>query len=239
MHLTDKLMRLTIAGGSEWVMILLLVLSVVSIAIIVERGLYFRRRRAELDRLDQTLTPLIVAESASRMREVLAREESAPSLQAAVAGFERPVPDRSATEKIVASSLGRERLVLERRLTFLGTLGNNAPFIGLFGTVLGIIRAFHDLSLEKQANTSVVMAGISEALVATAIGLFVALPAVLFYNYYQKQVDRTLAITESLAQGILAGLPAGGARGGEREVEPTPPPAERGAPATKNAAQEA
>jgi biopolymer transport protein ExbB/TolQ len=204
--LTDKLMRLTIAGGSEWVMVLLLGLSVISVAIIVERALFFRRQRQRLSRLDELLSPLIEGQNTRKMTEVLSRE-STPSLRAAVSGYQGQARDREATEKIVASSLGRERLALERRLTFLGTLGNNAPFIGLFGTVLGIIRAFHDLSLEAQANTKAVMFGISEALVATAIGLFVAIPAVLAFNYFQKQVDRNLAITESLVQGILAGLP--------------------------------
>jgi biopolymer transport protein ExbB len=204
--LTDKLMRLTIAGGSEWVMVLLLGLSVISIAIIVERALYFRGQRLKLSRLDDLLSPLIEGQNTKKMSEVLAKEGT-PSLRAAVAGYQGQARDRDSTEKIVTSTLGRERLALERRLTFLGTLGNNAPFIGLFGTVLGIIRAFHDLSMEAQANTKAVMFGISEALVATAIGLFVAIPAVLAFNYFQKQVDRSLAITESLAQGILAGLP--------------------------------
>jgi biopolymer transport protein ExbB len=209
--LTTKLMRLLTVAGSEWVMVLLIVLSVISIAIVVERVLFFRRRRAYLDQLDRHLTPLINSEDVAHMKEVLAREPE-PTLQAAIAGHDSPRRDRAATEKIVASSLGRERLRLERRLTFLGTLGNNAPFIGLFGTVLGIIRAFHDLSLESRTNTSAVMAGISEALVATAVGLFVALPAVLFYNTFQRQVDRTLSITEALAQGILASLPGAPAR---------------------------
>jgi biopolymer transport protein ExbB len=199
-------MRLVIAGGSEWVMILLLGLSVISVSVVVERALYLSRRRAALDRLDSVLAPLIAREETARMKEVLAKHNE-PVLAAALAGYDRAQRERGATEKIVQSMLGRERLVLERRLAFLGTLGNNAPFIGLFGTVLGIIRAFRDLSLESQANTSAVMAGISEALVATAVGLFVALPAVLFYNYFQRQVDRTLSIAEALAQGILAGLP--------------------------------
>ncbi len=209
--ITDRLMHIVVAGGSEWVMLLLLGLSVISIAVVIERGLFLRRRRGALDRIDTALTPLIQREDAAKLRESLAREHE-PVLQAAVAGYDRTPRDRSATEKIVASELGRERMRLERRLAFLGTLGNNAPFIGLFGTVLGIIRAFRDLSLESQANTSAVMAGISEALVATAVGLFVALPAVLFYNFFQRQVDRVLSLTESLAQGILAGLPEHGGR---------------------------
>jgi biopolymer transport protein ExbB/TolQ len=204
--LTEKLMHLTVAAGSEWVMVLLLVLSVVSIAIIVERTLFFRGRRRRLDRLDQVLSPLINNGDLKQLREALNNQDE-PALQAALAGSARTDQDREAAEKIVASALTRERLRLEQRLAILGTLGNNAPFIGLFGTVLGIIRAFRDLSLETQANTSAVMAGISEALIATAIGLFVALPAVMFYNYFQKQVDRTLSITESLSLGILAGIP--------------------------------
>lgn len=205
--LTNNLMRLTIAGGSEWVMVLLLFLSLFSIASIVERFFILRRKRHRLDRLDQIIGPLIRENSTSRIREVL-KQEDEPVLHSAFSANNGAPRDRETMEKIITSELGRERVRLERRLTFLGTLGNNAPFIGLFGTVLGIIRAFHDLSLASHSNTSAVMAGISEALVATAVGLFVAIPAVLFFNYFQRQVDRILSLTESLAQGILAGIPA-------------------------------
>lgn len=211
--LTERLMRITLAGGSEWVMVVLLLLSVASLAVIVERAVYFRRRRRELDRLDHTLRPLIGAGELTKLRSVIDREGD-PTLMAAAADPGRR--DREAQDKVVASALGRDRLLLERRLTFLGTLGNNAPFIGLFGTVLGIIRAFHDLSRGSMVGHTAVMAGISEALVATAIGLFVAIPAVIAFNYFQKQVDHTLSITESLAQGILANIrPGAPARDGE------------------------
>jgi biopolymer transport protein ExbB len=202
--LTEKLMRLTIAGGSEWVMVLLLGLSVASIAVMIERGLFFRRRRRRLDRLDRALTPLINVNDRSRLRQMV-EDVHDPALSAAIVAGDQH--DAEATEKIVASALSRDRLHLERRLTFLGTLGNNAPFIGLFGTVLGIIRAFRDLALDTKGGSSAVMAGISEALVATAIGLFVAIPAVIAFNYFQRQVDRSLSITEALAQAILAGAP--------------------------------
>lgn len=200
--LTEKLMQITIAGGSEWVMVVLLVLSVVSLSMVFERALFFRRRRRSLDDLDGQLSPLIYKNDRSAMEKVV-RDAEDPTLSAAVEGS--AVHDGEAAERLVASSLGRERLRLEQRLTFLGTLGNNAPFVGLFGTVLGIIRAFRDLSLDTKGGTSAVMSGISEALVATAVGLFVAIPAVIAFNYFQKQVDRTLSITESLAQAILAG----------------------------------
>jgi biopolymer transport protein ExbB len=159
---------------------------------------------------------LINTEDTAGIREHLAKERD-PILNAAVSGHDSPTKDREAAEKRVTSAICRQRLVLERRLSFLGTLGNNAPFIGLFGTVLGIIRAFRDLALAGKPDTTVVMAGISEALVATAIGLFVALPAVLFYNYFMKQVDHTLSITESMALGILAGIHPSGSHAEEKQ----------------------
>ena len=90
----------------------------------------------------------------------------------------------------------------------LGTLGNNAPFIGLFGTVLGIIRAFADLAAHPAAvaGASTVMAGISEALVATAVGLFVAIPAVLAYNIFQRLLKRVVGRSQSLGNAIAAGI---------------------------------
>jgi biopolymer transport protein ExbB len=208
--LTEKLLRLVIVGGSEWVMVLLIALSILSVGVMIERALYYRRYRLRLDRLDRSLLEPIGQQDTEKIRQIINREDE-PALRAAISGYKRTDHDRDAVERLVQSALERERLDLERRLSFLGTLGNNAPFIGLFGTVLGIIRAFQDLALAQgRPDPSVVMGGISEALVATAIGLFVALPAVLFYNYFQRNVDRTLSITEALAQGILATLPAGG-----------------------------
>lgn len=216
--LTQKLMQLTVAGGSEWVMVLLLILSVVSVTVMVERALYYRRRRRHLEHLDDVLSPMIMKSDVPEMKKSLTDVDE-PILQAAISGHSPPKRDRETCEKLVASAAAREHLRLEKRLTFLGTLGNNAPFIGLFGTVLGIIRAFRDLSMDSQGNSSVVMAGISEALVATAVGLFVALPAVMAFNYFHKQVDQILSINESLAQGILAGLPGNGLKQEPRAKE--------------------
>ena len=95
---------------------------------------------------------------------------------------------------------------MEKRLLILGTLGNNAPFVGLFGTVLGVIRAFHDLAQNATAGPEVVMAGLSEALIATAVGLFVAIPCVISYNYFKKQVEDLLSTTETLSRLILSHL---------------------------------
>lgn len=89
---------------------------------------------------------------------------------------------------------------LERFLSFLATVGSNAPYLGLLGTVLGIMKAFNDLALAQDAGQQTVMAGISLALVATAAGLFVAIPAVIFYNYYNRQVKFILQSIESVKE---------------------------------------
>jgi biopolymer transport protein ExbB len=100
----------------------------------------------------------------------------------------------------------RERMKLDKRLIILSTLGNNAPFIGLFGTVLGIIKAFNDLAASGQSGVSVVMAGISSALVATAFGILVAIPAVVANNYFVSRLKQMQANTESLSGILLAYL---------------------------------
>ncbi|NPA51687.1 MAG: MotA/TolQ/ExbB proton channel family protein [Aquificae bacterium] len=88
------------------------------------------------------------------------------------------------------------KLALEKRLGILATFGNNAPFIGLFGTVLGIIEAFHALAQSNEFGIKVVMGGISEALVATALGLFVAIPSVIAYNFFVRKIKTILLIYE-------------------------------------------
>ena len=95
---------------------------------------------------------------------------------------------------------------MERGLAFLGTLGNNAPFLGLFGTVLGIIRAFRDLSENTLEGSAAVMAGIAEALVATAVGLLVALPAVAVFNLFQRNIKKQTIKSDAVGHVLLAYL---------------------------------
>lgn len=89
---------------------------------------------------------------------------------------------------------------LDRFLGFLATVGSNAPYLGLLGTVLGIMKAFNDLAQSPEAGQQTVMAGISLALVATAAGLFVAIPAVIGYNYFNKQVKSIVQSLESVKE---------------------------------------
>jgi len=106
-------------------------------------------------------------------------------------------------EKQMDVAMVSRKARMERGIVFLGTVGANAPFVGLFGTVLGVIRAFRDLSLETDSGASAVMGGISEALVATAVGLMVAIPAVVAFNYLTRQVKSVMSNSGSLNEQVL------------------------------------
>lgn len=110
--------------------------------------------------------------------------------------------------EMVACTIRRERPAYERGLGFLGTLGSNAPFLGLFGTVVGIIKAFADLGVgtTKGAGAAAVMSGLSEALVATAVGIFVAIPAVVAFNAYNRKLREVVTRAEALSNAIAAHL---------------------------------
>jgi biopolymer transport protein ExbB len=106
----------------------------------------------------------------------------------------------------IGEAMEREIMIqtvkLERFTTILGTLGNVAVYIGLFGTVLGIIRAFHDISKIGSGGISIVIEGVSEALIATAAGLFVAIPAVIAYNFFIKRIDKFVVDMEYCSSAV-------------------------------------
>ena len=116
----------------------------------------------------------------------------------ASAGLSNIFKGYASVEEAMTSRLVLERSRLEKNLIVLGTLGNNAPFIGLFGTVLGVIKAFNDLAVNGSSGASVVMAGISSALIATAFGILVALPAVIANNIFQTELKKKLTNSQSL-----------------------------------------
>ena len=201
-----RLLAFTLRVGAAWVLWLLIGLSVLSVMVMLDRWLYFGRRRMsrrfpELLRLCQGGD----LPQAARLAEGDAMEAEVIRVAASASSG-----GQEAVEKAVASTIDRRRLEYEQWLFVLGTLGNNAPFIGLFGTVLGIIRAFADLASNTRGagagNPSAVMAGISEALVATAVGLFVAIPAVLAFNIFQRLLKRVVGRSNSLGNAIVAGL---------------------------------
>ena len=195
--------------GAEWVMWVLVVLSLVSISIMIERVIYFFGKGTDVQSLGREILKLIKEGDFKGARDLLDKRNgvAAQVAKSALGEAERG-PD--AADEAASSELIVQRSRLERNLAFLGTVGNNAPFIGLFGTVLGIIQAFHDLSLNTQGGASTVMAGISEALVATAIGLLVAIPAVIAFNIFQRRIKALLGDANALTHTLLSGLRGNG-----------------------------
>jgi biopolymer transport protein ExbB len=142
-----------------------------------------------------------------REAQKLVRNSRAIECIVVAAGLAEAHRGVQAASEAMLSAKVRERLRLESMLAVLGTLGNNAPFIGLLGTVLGIIKASHDLTAAQAAGhaaASAVMGGIFEALVATAAGLFVAIPAVVAFNFFQRRARIRSLQTDSLAHLVLS-----------------------------------
>ncbi len=202
MNIVDSLMAVTLLG-SEWVLWMLIILSVVSVAIMFERGLFFSRMRINFGDFSQRLTDALLSDNIEQAKKIC---EESPSLECQIAlrGLEYRSKGAQAMEESMNSFLAGQRQKLDHGLVVLGTLGNNAPFIGLFGTVIGIIKAFHDLSSNPAGGPSVVMAGISEALIATAVGLMVAIPAVIAYNSFQRIVKKKIANAEAIKNLVTA-----------------------------------
>jgi biopolymer transport protein ExbB len=202
MRITERLLAFTLLG-SEWVLWLLILLSVLSVAVMVERGLALPRTLSDLDLLTSRLLETLGKGDIAGARKAIGEPRS-PEARVGLVGLSEIGRGREAAAEAMASVKSRERLSLEKRLGVLGTLGNNAPFIGLFGTVLGIIRSFADLAQNQGGGAAVVMRGISEALVATAVGLLVAIPAVVAYNVFQGRVRRTMGRIDTMAHLILS-----------------------------------
>ncbi len=193
--------------GAEWVMWVLIVLSIISVTVMIERIIYFWGQRPDVGQLIDKTRQFLTAKDFNGAREYLKAIKGVSSAIAleALAEAEKGT---HAVEEAASSARIREKLRLEKNLAFLGTVGNNAPFVGLFGTVIGIIQSFHDLSLNATGGASTVMAGISEALVATAIGLLVAIPAVAAYNAFGRRIRKLLGDADALVHIILSGLGA-------------------------------
>ena len=203
----DLALRLPIFHA-EWVFWLLLVLSAASIAVAVERALFYRARAVDIDALESALRACSDVNDAQAFALTLA---DAPALEVVVlrAALSAVSRGREAMLDVVASVHGRERQRYDQRLSFLATIAANAPFIGLFGTVLGIIHAFQDLSQNIADASTTVMAGIAEALVSTAMGLLVAIPAVVAYNLCKARVKSAVTNATSLVHLTCALVPGG------------------------------
>lgn len=189
--------------ADQMVLVLLLILCVVSIGLIFER--YFvlkaaaQRSLGVRGALEEALKTgdLSLIQKVSEGEETLEKKALLLTLKNTKKGESEGIHE-------IFSSVGAvERARLERSLPFLATVGSNAPYIGLFGTVLGIMKAFNDMATSSEGQQAV-MAGISAALIATAAGLLVAIPAVLAYNFYQRQVKMVLTNLDTFRDVLIA-----------------------------------
>jgi biopolymer transport protein ExbB/TolQ len=206
--LTQKILSFSLIGG-EWVLWLLLALSAVSLAVVVDRFLVFRRSRDDFDRLEPALIRSLAGCDYKGAHALVAGDGFVKNvIRAGLDALIQGRADPGSVEQAMMGAIARERNRLETRLTFLGTVGNNAPFIGLFGTVLGIILAFNQLArldASQGASNQYVMGAISEALIATGVGIAVAIPAVVAYNWAKATIASRVKNAESLMRAVMAG----------------------------------
>jgi biopolymer transport protein ExbB/TolQ len=198
---------------SEWVLYLLLALSIVSVGVILERWSFFRGRAFDVDLVRDELSTTLVRGDFEAAAKLLDQHDSLAT-NVVLVGLKAYRKGPEAVEDLIAGALGRERCRFERRLNFLATLASNAPYVGRFGTVLGIVRSFRDLSTNMADASSAVRAGIAAALIATAVGLMVAIPAVVAFNVFKGKVKDAVSDCQLLARIVLSELKTTDVAGG-------------------------
>lgn len=195
-------------GGAEWVLWLLVALSVASIAVFLERLWFLRQASTDVFALRDRVMALGSDADRDALFEALASEASMES-RVLANGLKEHRKGSSSVEELCRGAIGLEKIRYERGLSLLATVGSNAPFIGLFGTVMGVIMAFDELrGLDggAAAGSAGVMGAIAEALIATGVGLLVAIPAIIFFNVLKGRVQRTVASTDLLVRTLLSDL---------------------------------
>jgi biopolymer transport protein ExbB len=207
--------------GAEWVLYLLVFLSIFSVSLLIERSFFYKTALLGVEDFRRTLRDAVNAGEWERALQIAktrnaSQHQDKPDLESgmALALLSEKSHEPEVLNELAQDQVVRAKIKWEKSLALLATIGNNAPFIGLFGTVLGIIKAFNDLSQASGggAGVSNVTAGIADALVATAVGILVALPAVAGFNLYQRRTKAALSEAEAL-KSFLVGKLAGNAKG--------------------------
>lgn len=204
MNALDLLNQLALSGGN-WVIYLLLLTSVASVYVMAERYIYFSIMSGHGPEIRRIAVEHLEKGDANSVCKELKRFHC-PEARILSVGLSALNRGTANVQQRMESQLIKEKAALESNLVMLATVGSNAPFVGLFGTVLGVIKAFHELSLQGSRGGNTVMSGISQALIATAVGIMVAIPALVAYNYFKNRVKDILASAESLNHLTLSYL---------------------------------
>ncbi len=201
------------------VLVVLVAFSVACWLVIGAKALHLRRARAESANFIRTFD---TAASFDAVAQVLASFRGSPFARIFAVGYDEltrltggervPLNEAQSThiESVTRRAAAREVTHLESWMALLGTIGSTSPFIGLFGTVYGIMDAFLSIGNQQNANLPVVAPKIAEALIATAIGLVAAIPSVMAYNYFARRVQQLADTLEGFAADVAARAKLGG-----------------------------
>lgn len=203
MNLTQGFLNFALATGAQWVMIVLILCSILSLTIIIERILYFRKFHGNFAKFIQILSQKFANHESHEKIAAWCSGQSLLEARIAAVGLEKSSGGITTAEESMYAHMTSAKVQLEKGTVILGTLGNNTPFIGLLGTIIGIIQAFHALSVEMGQHPEKLMASISEALVATALGIFVAIPSVIAYNLINRAIKKKLSNADTTASIVL------------------------------------
>ena len=200
--------------GASWVLWLLVALSVLSIGIMIDRALWMRGKNTNVDRFARELRGALERDEVDRFCEKY-RDDAAVPVRVTLRGLAERARGPEAVAEAMQSERLRWRHDADKHMIVLGTLGNNVPFIGLFGTVLGVINAFEHLRQKTAAAEDRTLDLIAEALAATAFGLRVAIPAVIAYNFFTRKIRTMMGDTDECAHTLLSLLHGGKGDGGK------------------------
>jgi biopolymer transport protein ExbB len=189
------------------VLSVLLVFSIISVTVIWDRWMALRDARTNARALAGTVVQLIEERGATAALHYC--DQVRKPAAAVFAEILLQPGDREAKERAMQHGIQAQIAQLKKRVAYLGTIGSTAPFVGLLGTVVGIIKAFRDISVNVGGGPEVVSAGIAEALITTAFGLVVAIPAVIFYNVYVIKIENLLEEIQIAGYVVIEELTGG------------------------------
>ncbi|MGE0870209.1 MAG: MotA/TolQ/ExbB proton channel family protein [Kofleriaceae bacterium] len=189
--------------GANWVLWLLLLMSLVSVGIMIDRGMWFAGRDTNTEAFTRELRSAYKNNELDRLQS-RHKDNKSIAVQVALRGLAEKDHGADAVAEAMHGERARWRRAADRHLMILGTLGNNVPFVGLFGTVLGVIDAFKHLSLKTATSEQQTLSAIAEALTATAFGLLVAIPAVIAFNHFSKKLKLVMTGADECAHTVLS-----------------------------------
>lgn len=193
----NELFKKSALLGDVWILWVLLFASILSVAVMIDRWRIFRQNRIDFPAFLEKLRSLLDQRN-TEAAQTLCADQAGLEARVALTGLKNFHRGAASVEEAMKADLVLGRSFFEKNLIILSTMGNNAPFIGLLGTVLGVIKAFHDLGVAGSSGVSVVMSGISAALIATAFGILLAIPAVIANNVFQTRLKRSVVNAQSL-----------------------------------------